>query len=165
MSRVRKNRKAGSTAKQSSNAEKAKVKSSRSGSIQYSKKRGKGLAPGSRQNDAGQGSYSGRLSQKRKDPRHGSKKKVSLLAPELDIGTHQRLSPEQELEALEQNPRLIDLLDKLDAGQSISAQDQSWLDQQTERHQSLMRSLGLDEVGDEEDVGHDDGGLSSWLDD
>lgn len=61
------------------------------------------------------------------------------------------LAPEKELALIEDDPRLNDLLEQLDNEQSISAADQSWVDQQMARHQQLMKELGwLDEDGEED---------------
>ncbi|MCG6201168.1 Der GTPase-activating protein YihI [Psychromonas antarctica] len=66
------------------------------------------------------------------------------LAPE-------KLSPEKELASIENDERLNDLLEQLDTGEKISKIDQSWVDQQTKRHQKLMKELGwLDDDGEED---------------
>jgi uncharacterized protein len=60
-------------------------------------------------------------------------------------------SPEEELVAIENDPRLNDLLEQLDNGEEILKADQSWVDQQMLRHQQLMKKLGwLDEEGEED---------------
>jgi len=176
MSRVKKNRTSSSTVKPRSTENKTKVKSTKSDSGSYSKKRGKGLTPGSRQNEAMLAEGSGKGRNRNKDPRHGSKKKVSLIAPveaeKLNIIAEavipesiapdlEQIAPELELELLEQDPRLMDLLDKLDDEQSLSKEDQKWLDKQTARHEYLLGLLGLLEDDDGE---LDDGDLSSYLD-
>ena len=160
MSRVKKNRKAGSTAKKKTDN---KSKVAKSDGIQYGKKRGKGLAPGSRQNEGGSGSGSGGAS---KDPRHGSKRKISLIAPKAEPVKVIKpkkvavLSPEAELELLEQDPKLMTLLDNLDNEQSISAEDQQWLDIKMARHHQLLEELDL---LDEDDDELDQGDLGDYL--
>jgi len=62
-----------------------------------------------------------------------------------------KLSPEKELALIENDERLNDLLEQLDNGQHLSQTDQSWVDQQTQRHQQLMKELGwLDDDGEED---------------
>ena len=46
--------------------------------------------------------------------------------------------------------RLNVLLDKLELEQPISDEDQAWLDQKLERHQELLKLLGLNEDGETE---------------
>lgn len=101
--------------------------------------------------------------------RIGSKKPVALIIEEkaqqqekapitqqpkvklLKSQPKAQLSPEKELAQIENDPRLNDLLEQLDNEQSISAADQSWVDQQMARHQQLMKELGwLDEDGEED---------------
>ena len=61
------------------------------------------------------------------------------------------LSPEKELAAIENDPRLNELLEQLDNEESISQTDQSWVDKQMQRHQQLMKKLGwIDEDGEED---------------
>ncbi|MGB5444114.1 MAG: Der GTPase-activating protein YihI [Psychromonas sp.] len=60
-------------------------------------------------------------------------------------------SPEKELAAIENDERLNELLERLDNEETLSQTDQSWVDQQTARHQQLMKQLGwLDEEGEED---------------
>ena len=82
-----------------------------------------------------------------KDPRHGSKKPVSLFAETKQQKTAAKkvkyFSPTQELEAIEQNPRFADLLDKIDLGKKIAGEDQHFVDQTLARHKVLCDILGL----------------------
>ncbi|TPG57346.1 Der GTPase-activating protein YihI [Ewingella americana] len=105
---------------------------------------------------------------KKTDPRIGSKKSVPLVvetvfnnapkakkAPkpqqvEAEIKTQPQLPPEEELTLLENDPRLDSLLDKLDDGEKLSAEDQSYVDQTLDRIDALMELLGI-ELGDEDD--------------
>lgn len=82
-----------------------------------------------------------------KDPRHGSKKPINLI-----VDTHEQkpaskktkyFSPTQELAAIEQNPRLSSLLDKIDLGKNITQEDQHFVDQTLARHKVLCDMLGL----------------------
>jgi len=63
----------------------------------------------------------------------------------------EKLSPEKEIEAIENNDRVNDLLELVEAEQTLSKTDQTWLDQQMERHQELMKELGwMDDEGEED---------------
>ena len=122
----------------------------------------KGLKPGNRQgldteNKAG-GSGQGT-----KDPRIGSRKPVALIvdekgakpvAPKPAKEKKLVMTPEQELAAIENDDRLNDLLDRLDAGETLEATEQAWVDQRVDRYQELMDELGIiDNDDDEEDDG------------
>lgn len=62
-----------------------------------------------------------------------------------------KISPEQELMALENDQRLNDLLEQLDNGEQVSQSDNLWVEQQMDRHQVLMKQLGwLDDDGEED---------------
>ena len=148
----------------------------------------KGLAPGSRQNVPELNPHTNEQ-QAAKDPRHGSKKPVPLLAenalsPEqlqaqaakkaakaaskaaapakianievVDDVAQPELTPEQELEQLENDDRLNGLLDQVDAGKKLSKADASWLDQRLARHQQLLEQLGLLDDEDEDSTEGDD---------
>ncbi|ULR31087.1 Der GTPase-activating protein YihI [Dickeya fangzhongdai] len=99
-------------------------------------------------------------SDKLKDPRIGSKKPVSLLpegavvavkAPVAAKEKPARLSPQEELEMLENDPRLDELLDRLEKGETLPAKEQSWLDETLDRIDILMEQLGISLDDDEED--------------
>jgi len=63
----------------------------------------------------------------------------------------EKLSPEKEIEAIENDDRLNDLLEQAEAEQPISKTDQAWVDKQMKRHQELMKELGwIDEEGEED---------------
>ena len=82
-----------------------------------------------------------------KDPRHGSKKLVNLIADTKEQKTAAKkvkyFSPSQELAAIEQDTRLATLLDKIDLGKKISREDQQYVDQTLARHKVLCDMLGL----------------------
>ena len=82
-----------------------------------------------------------------KDPRHGSKKPVSLIANTKDQKTAlnkvKYFSPTQELAAIEQDRRLTTLLDKIDLGKKVSREEQHYVDQTLARHKVLCDMLGL----------------------
>ena len=67
------------------------------------------------------------------------------------LAKQQQLKLEQELAAIENDERLNLLLDRLDDGQSVSAEDEAWLDTKLARHQELLAELGIDDEEDEEE--------------
>jgi hypothetical protein len=102
---------------------------------------------------------------KNADPRIGSKKAVPLVIetvfnnapkakkipkPRVEAEAKPQLPPEEELTLLENDPRLDSLLDKIDDGEKLNAEDQSYVDQTLDRIDALMELLGI-ELGDEDD--------------
>ncbi|TDQ59421.1 hypothetical protein EDC45_0068 [Mesocricetibacter intestinalis] len=125
------------------------------------KKKHKGLAAGSRHSSAD--NQAGGQPTETKDPRIGSRKKVPLIVefvnkPPREAKVAQKvlkdvLSPEQELERLENNECLNQLLDALDAGKTLSADEHKFVEDCLERIAQLMEQLGIeDEDEDEEDL-------------
>ena len=162
MTRIKKSRTPGQMAASKSTRETAAQTKER-----QRKAKRKGLAAGSRQNvpelnDANSGQ------QAPKDPRLGSKKPVSLgkanPAPEQTkpktakarvakvevIEEQSALTPEVELEQLENDERLNALLDEVDAGNKLNKADATWLDLRLARHHQLLEQLGLLEEEDPE---------------
>ncbi|AIA69044.1 conserved hypothetical protein [Pectobacterium atrosepticum SCRI1043] len=101
------------------------------------------------------------------DPRIGSKKPVQLgvldsaiVKPkpkskpsepvEKVVAAKPTMSPEEELAMLENDTRLDALLDRLDSGETLSAKDQSWVDETLDRIDILMEELGI-ELGDDDE--------------
>jgi ribosome assembly protein YihI (activator of Der GTPase) len=79
------------------------------------------------------------------------KVKVVKAAPVEPVIVNTPLSPEKEIDVIENDPRLNDLLEKMEADQAISKADQDWADKQMQRHQTLMKELGwLDDDGEED---------------
>ncbi|MBS0971201.1 Der GTPase-activating protein YihI [Chimaeribacter arupi] len=122
-------------------------------------KKRRGHAPGSRA--TGETDQKKTATQEKRDPRLGSKKAVPLVVETVYGNTPKkaakpqkeakpRLSPEEELTLLENDPRLDALLDKLDDGETLSAEDQAFVDQTLDRIDVLMELLGI-ELGDDED--------------
>ncbi|WP_421210832.1 Der GTPase-activating protein YihI [Aeromonas enteropelogenes] len=119
----------------------------------------KGLKAGSRQQVEQQGKKSG--TKQVKDPRIGSRKPIALVVEEKNAKTAASkpvkekklvMTPEQELAAIENDDRLNALLDRLDAGETLDAAEQIWVDQRVDRYQELMDELGIiDNDDDEED--------------
>ncbi|VXD05502.1 conserved hypothetical protein [Enterobacterales bacterium 8AC] len=94
-----------------------------------------------------------------KDPRIGSKVPVALVVdakakakpqPKPKAAAKPRLSPEEELAKLENDERLDALLDRLDDGDTLNAEDQAYVEQTLDRIDVLMEQLGI-ELGDEDD--------------
>lgn len=111
----------------------------------------KGLKAGSRQQVEQAGKKSG--TKQAKDPRIGSRKPVALIveeksskpvAPKQIKEKKLVMTPEQELASIENDDRLNDLLDRLDAGETLEATEQAWVDQRVDRYQELMDELGTD---------------------
>ncbi|AXF78892.1 Der GTPase-activating protein YihI [Erwinia tracheiphila] len=127
-------------------------------------KRQRGNTSGSRTNPAAAEKKSSQVA-KEKDPRIGSKKPIYLgkdVQPVKKMAKSTRpevekkvahLTPEEELAALENDERLDALLDRLENGETLKAEDQAWVDQTLDRIDVLMEKLGIaldDNVDDEE---------------
>lgn len=76
---------------------------------------------------------------------------VTVKAPVPTAEKPVRLSLQEELEMLENDPRLDALLDRLEKGETLSAKEQSWLDETLDRIDILMEQLGISLDDDEED--------------
>ncbi|MDO2741626.1 Der GTPase-activating protein YihI [Escherichia coli] len=115
-------------------------------------KKRRGHAPGSR---AAGGNTKGQNAPK--DPRIGSKTPIPLGVTEKVTKQHKpksekpMLSPQAELELLETDERLDALLERLEAGETLSAEEQSWVDAKLDRIDELMQKLGLSYDDDEEE--------------
>lgn len=121
-------------------------------------KKHRGHAPGSRATGAGDKNAKENRGAPKKDPRIGSKKPVPLSAGEAPVKKQPQpksekpmLSPQAELEMLETDDRLDALLERLEAGETLSAEDQSWVDEKLDRIDELMQQLGLSYEDDESD--------------
>ncbi|WP_312240797.1 Der GTPase-activating protein YihI [Pantoea sp.] len=131
-------------------------------------KKHRGHASGSRAHPEAQ-SQNKRGDAKAKDPRIGSKKPIPLVAEGQSVkkpaaqpkpATQPKkaaLSPAEELETLENDQRLDALLDRLENGDALSAEDQAWLDETLDRIDVLMEELGiqLDDDADDEQAEED----------
>ena len=121
-------------------------------------KKRRGLASGSR-TQVESANQKNKADAQTKDPRIGSKVPVALVVeakpktkphPKPKAEAKPRLSPEEELAKLENDERLDALLDRIDDGETLSAEDQSYVDQTLDRIDALMEQLGI-ELGDAED--------------
>ncbi|QUN05878.1 GTPase-activating protein [Shewanella yunxiaonensis] len=151
MTRMKKSRKAGDA------APKHAPRTKKSERVLARKKQDSGNKAGSRQNPAGSASAGG--SKTAKDPRIGSKKPVALgqIASESaqPKAAKVKLTDEQKLLQLEEDPRLNQLLDMLEEGRDLSAEDQQWLDKQLAKIETLMQKLGIEDL-DEPVTDHSD---------
>ncbi len=128
-------------------------------------KKHSGHSAGSRANGS---SASGSAAQnsKQKDPRIGSKTPIPLGVTDTPVVKQHRpksekpmLSPQAELDMLENDERLDALLERLEAGEKLNAEEQKWLDAKLDRIDELMQQLGLsyeDDEDDEEEEKQDD---------
>lgn len=101
---------------------------------------------------------------KEKDPRIGSKKPVPLLKEGVAVAKPVKkapveqkplMEPADELAMLENDERLDSLLDRLENGEVLSAEDQAWLDQTLDRIDVLMEQLGIGLDDDEDEADED----------
>lgn len=135
-----------------------------------SKKKGSGLKSGSRNSQVlvGEQVTSG---SKNKDPRHGSKKPIALvldnneqkllekpanIQPKAQLAKVKAIAiaPEQELAELEQDEKLLDLVERVENGEILTGKDAKYFNAKTERHAELVSLLGLDveeDMADEDD--------------
>jgi len=126
------------------------------------KRKHKGLPTGSRNVDPAEQKKA--VVKEVKDPRIGSRKKVPLMVefvnkPEkgqiikpVAVEEYKpHLSPELELEQLENNEILNQLLDEIEAGKTLSAKDQQFVDECLDRIDELMTELGIQD--EDEDNG------------
>lgn len=125
------------------------------------KRKHKGLSSGSRNVDV--------IEQKKaaikevKDPRIGSRKKVPLMVefvnrPEkgepikpVQVEASKSMAPEVELERLENNVILNQLLDEIEAGKTLSKEDQAFVDECLDRIDELMTELGIEDEEEYDD--------------
>jgi len=120
-------------------------------------KKHRGNASGSRANGGAGASGSGKGKQQ-KDPRIGSKKPIPLGVSDTPVTKQHKpksekpmLSPQAELEMLETDERLDALLERLEEGETLSAEDQTWVNAKLDRIDELMQTLGLSYDDDEEE--------------
>ncbi len=126
-----------------------------------------GKPAGSRNNEVMMSSPA-KESKVNQDPRHGSKKPISLTveqAPKKTAVQKKYFSPKQELAAIEKDTRLSTLLDKIDSGQALSREDQNYFDRTLARHKELCDLLGLhDDTSEEKSSSTQSDDLYSELD-
>jgi len=121
-------------------------------------KKHRGHAAGSR-TSGGDAAAGSRGKGVQKDPRIGSKTPVPLGVSNSAPVTRQHkpksekpmLSPQAELDMLESDERLDGLLERLEEGATLSAEDQAWVDAKLDRIDELMQQLGLSWDDEEEE--------------
>ncbi len=67
------------------------------------------------------------------------------------------LSPQAELDMLENDERLDALLERLEEGETLTAEEQTWVDAKLDRIDELMQQLGLSYDDEEEDEEEEEG--------
>ncbi|MGU3416279.1 Der GTPase-activating protein YihI [Enterobacteriaceae bacterium C34A] len=124
-------------------------------------KKHRGHASGSRAS-GGEAAAGGKKQGQQKDPRVGSKTPIPLGAVERPVTRQQKpksekpmLSPQAELDLLENDERLDALLERLKEGHTLTADEQTWVNAKLDRIDELMQQLGLS-YDDEEDEEEED---------
>ncbi|TLU61977.1 MULTISPECIES: Der GTPase-activating protein YihI [Enterobacteriaceae] len=127
-------------------------------------KKHRGHAAGSRASGGASGASA--KNKQQKDPRIGSKTPVPLGVTDAPVTRQHKpksekpmLSPQAELDMLENDERLDALLERLEEGEALNAEEQSWVDAKLDRIDELMQQLGLsydDEDEDEEEEKQED---------
>ncbi|WP_440877563.1 Der GTPase-activating protein YihI [Thalassotalea sp. PLHSN55] len=167
MSRTKKSRKPSESFPTLSKVEKQKLAELKETRIR--KKKGK--KPGNRQQEAVKKKTSGGQQTTAKDPRIGSKKPIDLgiavktapakkvkkkPEPIAAIRTIEVAEPDNSLEeqlyAIEQDPRLLAILDKQEDDVELTEAEVSLYNELMERHQDIRAQLGLDDDEDEVDA-------------
>lgn len=147
MSRSKKTRKNNESAPQSNTRTKKQER------VPTGKKQDSGNKSGSRHNESMIQTHANGNTQKNNDPRHGSKKPIQLgikiEKPTPKKAKSPKLSDEDTLLKLEEDPRLNRLLDMLEEGKNLATDDQDWLNKQLTKIEQLMDKLG---ITDEEEV-------------
>lgn len=125
-------------------------------------KKHRGLSSGNRNSDSQQ-TNSGKGGKNRPDPRLGSKKPVALGGPVTQAPKVEKeplrpqLSPSEELEMLENDPKLDALLDRIESGEALDKKERDWVNARLDRIDELMQQLGLSFDDDEdEEEGEED---------
>lgn len=123
-------------------------------------KKHKGHAAGQRTNPASE-QIDKRANTGNRDARIGSKKPIPLLTgtetaknstEQIEPLSTTKMSSKDELAQLENSEQLDVLLDRLEQGETLNAEDKHWLDTTLDRIEELMLTLGIDmdEVEDDE---------------
>ncbi|MEW7312957.1 Der GTPase-activating protein YihI [Buttiauxella gaviniae] len=122
-------------------------------------KKHSGHAAGSRATGGSQ-AKSGNSSSQTKDPRIGSKKPIALGVTEVQVKKPKQhkpkvekpmLTPQAELDLLENDERLDALLERLEEGETLNAEEQAWVNAKLDRIDALMEELGISYEDDEDE--------------
>ena len=119
------------------------------------KRKHKGLPSGSRFNGQ-DNNQNNKTTKAIKDPRIGSKKPISLVVDDNSSikkvdkitqskMTKAKLTPQQELEQLENDTKLDQLLDLVEQGKTLTDEQQTYLDNKLNRIDKLMQILGYED--------------------
>jgi len=121
------------------------------------KRKHKGLPSGSRFNGP-DNNRNKKSTNTIKDPRIGSKKPISLLQTndssiknKVNQPQKTKLTPQQELEQLENDTKLDHLLDLVEQGKTLTDDQQSYLNNKLDRIDQLMKQLGIEDDDFEDD--------------
>lgn len=121
------------------------------------KRKHKGLPSGSRFNGP-DNNQNKKSTNTIKDPRIGSKKPISLLQTndssiknKVNQPQKTTLTPQQELEQLENDTKLDHLLDLVEQSKTLTDDQQSYLDNKLDRIDQLMKQLGIEDDDFEDD--------------
>lgn len=131
-----------------------KNRSSHSRSDTSPPKKTKGKPAGSRHNvemTKASGEKRGKASS---DPRHGSKKPISLVATAAvtkKVEQKKYATPAEELAAIEADARLVALLDKLDSEQKLTKEQEQYVETMMARHKVLCDLMGISDEEDDDD--------------
>lgn len=150
MSRSKKSRKPGSMGSEEVIVTRNRSESDVQGRLRKRINKRKGLKSGSRHSD-GNNERNGLHKGQAKDPRHGSKKPIPLIVEAKPKATKQqrKLNAQQELEAIQNDPQLNVLIDRLENGEKLGAGLQNYVDQKLDRLEVLMKQLGIYDDEDE----------------
>lgn len=178
MTRIKKSRKVGKIGIRKQDARPAKESSERR------KKAPKGQKSGSR-NSLIEPKVVAAVSSEQtpSDPRKGSKKQIALQARGVDVKAgsdhnHEQqaqvvlkkvkvsLTPQQELDQIETDERLIALAERVEDGELLTGKDAKYFNRLMDRHAELIEELGieLDEEDDEIDSVTKQFGADQWDD-
>jgi hypothetical protein len=170
MTRIKKTRKPGSGFNGKMRLSKEKLRELREMKEQRSKKHS-GNKAGTRNAQDAKKLNDDKHSAKQQDARKGSKKPISLV-PEtkvekavdevkfnrnlkpmasLDHSKRELLTPQQELESIENDQKLMSLLERQNAGETLVGKDAKYLNSKVARHQALCEILGISDEDDFDD--------------
>lgn len=123
----------------------------------------KGNKPGSRHNPEDVKKAEKTSSPENTDKRHGSKKPIALdsapvqpvqqepvfkrdMQPSAKLVKEKpKVSPEQELNALETEERFLSLIELVEEGKELESKDAKYFNKCVKRHQELTKILGIDD--------------------
>lgn len=117
------------------------------------KKKGKGKPSGARQTPKPSVKRAETPAANKPDARLGSKKPIPLEPIKTAAKDTEALSPQQQLQQLENDPRLQQLMEKDERGEILTAEEQRYVDEQSTRYEQLAAQLGieLDDDWDDEE--------------